>query len=80
MSRTARRGTSQAPGPVRLAPAGSWLPAFTRVLLPWLVVLAGRRVCLLAQRVPPLVRLVRVLRRRRNTAAQALERARDRSA
>lgn len=65
---------------MRLAPARTWLPAFGRVLLPWLVVLAGRRVCLLAQRVPPLVLLVRVLRGRRNATAQALEQARDRSA
>lgn len=33
------------------------------VLVAWAVVLAGRGVCLLAQRVPPIVRLVRACRR-----------------
>jgi hypothetical protein len=41
------------------------LPVFLQVLAPWTVVLAGRRVCLLAQRIPPLVRLVRLIVRRR---------------
>ena len=58
----ARRG-------VTLDSVGGWLPPFLRVLAPWVLVLAGRRVCLLAQRVPALVRLgrlvVRVRERRR---------------
>lgn len=49
-----------------------------RVLPLWLVWLAvvvlGRLVCHAAQRVPPIVHLVRLVRRHRSTSAQARER------
>lgn len=52
---------------------GGWLPPFLRILAPWVLVLAGRRVCLLAQRVPALVGLVRLVVRvrERRRAARA---------
>ena len=40
------------------------LPVFLRILAPWAVILLGRRVCLLAQRLPPVVLVVRLLVRR----------------
>ena len=53
--------------PVRVEPPSvlvRLLPRLLLVLVPWEVVRAGRVVCLVAQRVPPLVRLVRALRNR----------------
>jgi len=61
---------------VTLDSVGGWLPPFLRILAPWVLVLAGRRLCLLAQRVPPVVRVVRLIvrlheRRRARLAARA---------
>lgn len=52
-------GAREGPGRVGLEPARRVLPGFLRILAPWSVVVVGRRVCLVAQRVPALVRLVR---------------------
>jgi len=49
---------------VGLDPLARVLPVFLQILAPWAVILAGRQVCLLAQRIPPLVRLVRLIARR----------------
>lgn len=49
--------------PVGLEPLVVCVLRLAPVLAAWAVLLAGRPVCLLAQRVPPLVLLVRMCRR-----------------
>lgn len=48
---------------VRVEPLSSCVGRLLPILLPWLVVVVGRGVCIAAQRVPPLVWLVRAVRR-----------------
>ena len=56
-----------APGPasrpVAPVPLRRCLVPLLVALVPWLVVVLGRGLCLVAQRIPPLVRLVRLARR-----------------
>lgn len=61
-----RRDTGSA---VRVVPLRRCLLLMFVALLPWLLVVVGRGICLTAQRVPPLVRLVRRLRRARGPRA-----------
>lgn len=51
------------PSAVRLAPLLPLLARFLFIAAPWAVVVTGRAVCLLAQRVPALVWLVRAVYR-----------------
>lgn len=51
------------PAAVRLAPLLPLLARFLFIAAPWAVVVTGRAVCLLAQRVPALVWLVRAVYR-----------------
>lgn len=68
-------------GGVALEPLPRCLPAFAWVMAPWVLVLAGRRICVVAQHVPPLVRLVRAVRARNLwTAAEATGTQRSHSA
>lgn len=48
---------------VRVEPLASCVGRLLPILLPWLLVVVGRGVCVVAQRVPPLVWLVRAVRR-----------------
>lgn len=52
---------------VGLEPITRGLPQLLCILAPWSLLVAGRGVCLVAQRIPPLVWLVRLVLRRRNT-------------
>lgn len=48
---------------VRVVPLHRCLLVLLLVLVPWSAVVLGRAVCLVAQRVPPLVHVVRAVRR-----------------
>ena len=52
---------SRRPG-VRAEPLSSCVGRLLPIMLPWLLVVVGRGICLVAQRVPPLVWLVRTVR------------------
>ncbi len=47
---------------VRVEPLVGCVGRLLPILLPWLLVVVGRGICLVAQRVPPLVWLVRAVR------------------
>jgi hypothetical protein len=55
---------------VTVEPVTRSLLPLLRVFAPWTLVVVGRRVCLGAQRVPPLVRLVRFVRERQQRRRQ----------
>ena len=55
------RSTSARRPTVDTAPVGSWLRPFLCIFAPWSLVIVGRRVCLVAQRVPACVALVRLV-------------------
>jgi hypothetical protein len=50
---------------VGVVPLRACLLPLLPAVVPWLLVVVGRAVCLVAQRVPPLVHLVQVVRRAR---------------
>ncbi len=51
------------PARVEVEPVLPLLPRFLCIFVPWALVVAGRPICLVAQRVPPLVWLVRLVAR-----------------
>ncbi len=55
---------------VRVEPLSSCVGRLLPILLPWLLVVVGRGVCLAAQRLPPLVWLVRAVRQKLDRRAE----------
>lgn len=66
------------PAPVRPAPARSLLraaPGMLVIAAAWATLLVGRRICLVAQRLPPAVALVRAVYRWKDARRERRERA-----